>query len=187
MKYLQQGYTIILYSCFCYFVHARCTEPLLCLLCLFAYSPLCSCMLVVSAAPTLQYLHVVLGQCLFLVCPLHVYHFIKEPKTWKEAQRYCRENYTDLATVYDMNDTQRLSDSVNTGEAWIGLHNDVGQDNRVWHWSLPGVEVTKYFWADNQPNDKNGIENCVVIKNNKWYDTACSDKRAFICYDGENM
>ncbi|XP_030286087.1 macrophage mannose receptor 1-like [Sparus aurata] len=140
-------------------------------------------MLVVSAAPTLQYLHVVLGQCLFLVCPLHVYHFIKEPKTWKEAQRYCRENYTDLATVYDMNDTQRLSDSVNTGEAWIGLHNDVGQDNRVWHWSLPGVEVTKYFWADNQPNDKNGIENCVVIKNNKWYDTACSDKRAFICYD----
>uniref|UniRef100_A0A671XGM8 C-type lectin domain-containing protein n=1 Tax=Sparus aurata TaxID=8175 RepID=A0A671XGM8_SPAAU len=117
------------------------------------------------------------------VCPLHVYHFIKETKTWEEAQRYCREHYTDLATVYDMNDTQRLNDSVNTGEAWIGLHSNIRQENRVWHWSLPGVEVTKYFWAQQEPNDNDGTDNCVVIKNNEWHDHRCSHKRAFICYD----
>ncbi|XP_030286351.1 macrophage mannose receptor 1-like [Sparus aurata] len=126
---------------------------------------------------------VLMGQCLFLVCPLHVYHFIKETKTWEEAQRYCREHYTDLATVYDMNDTQRLNDSVNTGEAWIGLHSNIRQENRVWHWSLPGVEVTKYFWAQQEPNDNDGTDNCVVIKNNEWHDHRCSHKRAFICYD----
>ena len=142
-----------------------------------------------SAAPTLQYFHVVLGQCLFLVCPLHVYYFIKGPKTWKEAQSYCRENYTDLATVYDMNDTQRLNESVETDEAWIGLHNDGRQENRVWYWSLSGEEVTKYFWDDNQPNDKQqNPENCVMINNdNEWHDDKCSVKHAFICYDGENM
>uniref|UniRef100_A0A671XGT6 C-type lectin domain-containing protein n=1 Tax=Sparus aurata TaxID=8175 RepID=A0A671XGT6_SPAAU len=134
-----------------------------------------------------MYLHVVLGQCLFLVCPLHVYYFINRQKTWDEARRYCRENYTDLATVYDMNDIQRLSDSVHEDEAWIGLHNNGSQDNRVWRWSLPGVEVTRECWDNGQPNDQLGAaENCVMINNNnEWHDAKCSDVRPFICYDGE--
>ena len=145
-------------------------------------------MLVVSAAPTLQYLHAVLGQCLFLVWPLD-YYFIDERMTWKDAQSYCRKNYTDLATVYDMNDIQRLSEPVNTEEAWIGLHINESQENMVWHWSQPGVEVTECFWDNDQPNNQPiNTENCVMInKNNKWHDEKCSVSRAFICYDSEYM
>ncbi|XP_030286086.1 secretory phospholipase A2 receptor-like [Sparus aurata] len=110
-------------------------------------------------------------------------------KTWDEARRYCRENYTDLATVYDMNDIQRLSDSVHEDEAWIGLHNNGSQDNRVWRWSLPGVEVTRECWDNGQPNDQLGAaENCVMINNNnEWHDAKCSDVRPFICYDDKKQ
>ncbi|XP_030630840.1 uncharacterized protein LOC115812502 [Chanos chanos] len=65
------------------------------------------------------------------------YHFVNESKTWTEAQRYCRDNYTDLATVYNMEDMNRLIDAANgtyNGLAWIGLFESV-QDH-VWQWSL---------------------------------------------------
>uniref|UniRef100_A0A668UZ17 C-type lectin domain-containing protein n=1 Tax=Oreochromis aureus TaxID=47969 RepID=A0A668UZ17_OREAU len=82
----------------------------------------------------------ILGQCCFFTCRLYEYHFIAENKSWSEAQRYCREKYTDLAKVFDMTDMSRLRNSTqNQGEAWIGLNNNTG-GNRTWHWSLPGVE-----------------------------------------------
>uniref|UniRef100_A0A3Q4GDM0 C-type lectin domain-containing protein n=1 Tax=Neolamprologus brichardi TaxID=32507 RepID=A0A3Q4GDM0_NEOBR len=80
------------------------------------------------------------GQCCFFTCRLYEYHFIEENKSWYEAQRYCREKYTDLAKVFDMTDMSRLRNSAqNQGEAWIGLNNTGG--NRMWHWSLNHITV----------------------------------------------
>uniref|UniRef100_A0AAX7U726 C-type lectin domain-containing protein n=1 Tax=Astatotilapia calliptera TaxID=8154 RepID=A0AAX7U726_ASTCA len=128
------------------------------------------------------YLLILMGQCCFFTCCLYEYHFIAENKSWYEAQRYCREKYTDLAKVFDMTDMSRLRNSTqNQGEAWIGLNNTGG--NRTWHWSLPGVE---YIHNDSSWNlngrTEPGPGNC-VRKRDKLVDVSCDRTMWFICYD----
>ncbi|XP_049425181.1 C-type mannose receptor 2-like [Epinephelus fuscoguttatus] len=133
------------------------------------------------------FLLLLMGQCSFFMCHLHEYHFVEEKKNWTEAQQYCREHHTDLATVSDMTDMERLRDSAqNQDGAWIGLYSTAGEDNRMWHWSLPGVEFndTNTKWAPGEPDDIDFPANCVCIRNNLWWDSHCSrHKHAFICYD----
>uniref|UniRef100_A0A668UAJ6 C-type lectin domain-containing protein n=1 Tax=Oreochromis aureus TaxID=47969 RepID=A0A668UAJ6_OREAU len=111
---------------------------------------------------------------------------IKEQMSWDEARAYCRENYTDLAKVFDLTDMRRLQVSAQSQtEAWIGLYNITGGANRRWHWSLPGEEYTenKTCWGAGEPNDYGGIpENCVMIED-KWADYPCTDTSQFICYN----
>ncbi|XP_039897025.1 macrophage mannose receptor 1-like [Simochromis diagramma] len=136
------------------------------------------------------YLLILMGQCCLFTCRLYEYHFIKENKSWSEAQRYCREKYTDLAKVFDMTDMSRLRNSAqNQGEAWIGLNNNTG-GNRTWHWSLPGVE---YIHNDSSwnLNGRTGPEqpgNCGRKRydngDKKLADMSCAFTTWFICYDG---
>ncbi|XP_026209196.1 macrophage mannose receptor 1-like [Anabas testudineus] len=103
------------------------------------------------------FLFILMGQSFFFTCHLYVYHFIGENKTWDKAQKYCREKYTDLATVSNMTDMERLRKSTETlTEAWIGLHSYPGKDNRTWYWSLPGLEFNENQtrWDSGEPNDK---------------------------------
>ncbi|KAL7375657.1 hypothetical protein ABVT39_021523 [Epinephelus coioides] len=82
---------------------------------------------------------------------------------------------------------ERLHDSAqNQDGAWIGLYSTAGEDNRMWHWSLPGVEFndTNTKWLKDEPNNKESPENCVCIRNNSWLDFHCTRHMpAFICYD----
>ncbi|KAI4874923.1 hypothetical protein NFI96_009232, partial [Prochilodus magdalenae] len=55
-------------------------------------------------------------------------HFVTESKSWTEAQSYCIECYTDLATIDNMEEMNRLINTVNSsysGLAWIGLYDDL--------------------------------------------------------------
>ncbi|KAF3697761.1 Macrophage mannose receptor 1 [Channa argus] len=128
-----------------------------------------------------------MGQCSFFTCRHYDYHFIKENKTWDEAQKYCRENYTDLATVSNMTDMKRLINSIESqDEAWIGLHSYPGNGSRKWHWSLPGVEFneSETRWESGEPNDYNGhLENCALMTNKNWSDFPCTASFKFICYN----
>ncbi|KAF5897598.1 macrophage mannose receptor 1-like, partial [Clarias magur] len=65
----------------------------------------------------------------------HQYHFVNEYKNWTQAQRYCRVNYTDLATIDNMKEINSLLNAVNEsykGLAWIGLYDNLDD----WRWSL---------------------------------------------------
>ncbi|KAF3697762.1 C-type mannose receptor 2 [Channa argus] len=132
-----------------------------------------------------------MGQCSFFTCQLYDYRFIKENKTWDEAQKHCRKNYTDLATVSNMTDMKRVINSTESqDEAWIGLHSYPGNGSRKWHWSLPGVEFneSETRWESGEPNDYNGhLENCALMTNKNWSDFPCTASFKFICYNGTNQ
>ncbi|TRZ00577.1 hypothetical protein DNTS_004499 [Danionella cerebrum] len=115
-------------------------------------------------------------------CVQRQYHFINMKKTWTEAQSYCREQYSDLATAENMDDMNKLKDlmkSVNyvgVQYIWIGLQRTVQNE---WHWSL-GDPVLYVNWEQGQPD---GIDDCASMKEGKWHDLGCSDKKTFICYN----
>ncbi|XP_014329574.2 macrophage mannose receptor 1-like [Xiphophorus maculatus] len=131
-----------------------------------------------------------MAQCCFMDCQLYEFHYIKENKTWTEAQQYCREKHTDLATVTNMKDMERLI-NISAGskdQAWIGLYYPT-HGTRTWHWSLPGVEFDEREanWNPGEPTDKHGneiSENCGFLFNNfKWADGSCHHTELFLCYD----
>ncbi|XP_034001457.1 C-type mannose receptor 2-like [Trematomus bernacchii] len=141
----------------------------------------------------IQFVLILMGQCSFFTCDLYEYHFIQEGKTWDEAQSYCREHFTDLATVSDMRDVERLTNSSQTTGAWIGLRSINEGDIKVWHWSLPGEKYNPTEcdpecgpeWDTDEPNNA-GVDpqNCVMITHSKkWSDVFCCKKLKFICYN----
>ncbi|KAK6291844.1 hypothetical protein J4Q44_G00376290 [Coregonus suidteri] len=117
------------------------------------------------------------------------YFFVNDPKTWTEAQSYCREKYTDLATIDNMEDMNRFRQVVNgyNGNVWIGLYDDVNS----WRWSLEDSgfygdgEAVFRNWDSGQPDNQGSGQYCTVMRDNgRWNDERCSNKDIFICYDG---
>ncbi|XP_051959871.1 C-type mannose receptor 2-like isoform X2 [Xyrauchen texanus] len=117
------------------------------------------------------------------------YHFVSEYKTWAEAQRYCSENHTDLATIDNMDEMNRLINTVNgiyNDSAWIGLYDDVNS----WRWSLEDNDFYQEGERDfrnwyHEPNNAGGKEFCVSMdKDGNWFDVQCENMLTFICYDG---
>uniref|UniRef100_A0A673W745 C-type lectin domain-containing protein n=1 Tax=Salmo trutta TaxID=8032 RepID=A0A673W745_SALTR len=116
------------------------------------------------------------------------YHLIPISMNWTDAQSYCRAHYTDLATVDDMEDLNKLITSVGVYDwFWIGLK----KGNALkWHWSLADRRFyrkgeTKFRnWDTGMP--QNG--NCAFMSTaGLWNNTSCDDQHPFICYDGTNL
>ncbi|XP_032438336.1 macrophage mannose receptor 1-like [Xiphophorus hellerii] len=133
-----------------------------------------------------------MAQCCFIDCQLYQFHYINENKTWTEAQQYCREKHTDLATVTNMKDMKRLI-NISAGdqrEAWIGLISKP-EFTRTWFWSLSGekFDESEKNWNNNEPSDRGiqGSENCgIVYQNLTWLDQGCKWPEYFLCYDETN-
>uniref|UniRef100_A0AAZ3QB84 C-type lectin domain-containing protein n=1 Tax=Oncorhynchus tshawytscha TaxID=74940 RepID=A0AAZ3QB84_ONCTS len=116
--------------------------------------------------------------CTLSSCLTHEYHYVSNPKTWTEAQRYCREKYTDLATIENMEDMNRLINTVDigyNGSVWIGLEKG---DIMVWQWSL----ANRDYYGEEGTGFRNN-EHCVVMtEGGEWQDEDCNEKPPFICY-----
>lgn len=127
-------------------------------------------------------------------CSLHQYHLVNKNKTWYEAQKYCRQNYTDLATINNMDEMERLLNTVNgiyPGLAWIGLYDDLNS----WKWSLDDNSFYKKGerrfrkWYISKPRwNWNEDSLCVYISgyDGVWWGSSCSWTLPFICFDGEH-
>ncbi|XP_016532700.1 uncharacterized protein LOC103146052 [Poecilia formosa] len=108
------------------------------------------------------------------------YHYVSSPKTWAEAQRYCREAYADLATVDSPEENGRLLlELQGSGQfAWIGLYDNTtgwkwttGDDDFVDNNSFPP-------WEPNQPDNYGGKQSCIVMNwMGRWRDEICNTER----------
>ncbi|XP_066580076.1 C-type mannose receptor 2-like [Amia ocellicauda] len=129
------------------------------------------------------------GLCSLSSCLARQYVFVNKPLTWTEAQQYCREKHTDLASIDNAEELDRLlnaADSAYTGQAWIGLYYEMNS----WQWSLTesafyrGVQLEYHMWRLGEPNNHGGKENCGVTDiYGQWRDFVCGVQLAFICYE----
>ncbi|KAK7912730.1 hypothetical protein WMY93_012941 [Mugilogobius chulae] len=119
------------------------------------------------------------------------YHFISSPaKTWIEAQQYCRDHYTDLATVESQDDLNRTGLPTNAN-AWIGLEDFPSSWYKImasfpnsWRWSDTGNTATGSYnkWEINEPNNQNAAESCVYLHYGEWKDIPCTQTEYCLCY-----
>ncbi|ROL01497.1 C-type mannose receptor 2 [Anabarilius grahami] len=115
--------------------------------------------------------------------PLRQHHFVNQRKSWTEAQRYCREKYTDLVTINDTQDqndieqvTERGNPGDNTNRVWIGL-------KKTWIWSL---DDSKYQYRNWEPGQPQGDGDCAFMnQEGQWHDITCSTSMHFICYNAQ--
>uniref|UniRef100_A0A6Q2XXY3 C-type lectin domain-containing protein n=1 Tax=Esox lucius TaxID=8010 RepID=A0A6Q2XXY3_ESOLU len=143
------------------------------------------------------------GNCSSTTSLPYEYQFVDKNMTWTEAQSYCRNNYTDLATIDNTEDMYRLMKSVNggfTNGAWIGLKE--GERMGTWQWSDQS-NCSFRNWNIGQPDNQGGNQTCVVTWMNvtgpwddmkcnatgmsvtwRWDDRNCDEKRPFFCYHG---
>eukprot|EP00064_Thunnus_orientalis_P010555 superscaffoldBa00001443_g10581 len=122
------------------------------------------------------------------------YHYVDLEKSWTDAQTYCRERFTDLATIDNNNDNQRLLTLANKrgksdGSIWIGLYDDINS----WRWSMEDkefyVDRAAEFttWFQGQPNNKDANQYCVAFnKKMQLNDLSCNSSCSFVCYDANS-
>uniref|UniRef100_A0A3P9CCC5 C-type lectin domain-containing protein n=1 Tax=Maylandia zebra TaxID=106582 RepID=A0A3P9CCC5_9CICH len=93
-------------------------------------------------------------------------------RSWNDAQQYCREKYTDLATIESMDDISRLNSSFSYNWAWIGLQDDpeswkntLGNDTNSWRWAITGEtsKIDYHNWDSTQPDYYLAKETCVIM------------------------
>ncbi|KAI4830831.1 hypothetical protein KUCAC02_002437 [Chaenocephalus aceratus] len=116
------------------------------------------------------------------------YHFVNEAKNMSEAQIYCREKYTDLATVDSMEDVTLLNKIAGkyNQSAWIGLYVDWDS----WRWLLPDTT----FYKPGETEFRNWIsgnplheveKTCTLMSryDGYWYNEVCPRPIKAACVD----
>ncbi|KAK1153662.1 C-type mannose receptor 2-like [Acipenser oxyrinchus oxyrinchus] len=107
------------------------------------------------------------------------YTLIEELKTWTEAQQYCREHHTDLVNIKNTSENEEIVKKAQGKPFWIGLFNE------PWKWSHQGDNYTFHTWANGQPSNQGGNQNCVKMnKTGVWTDTGCDNQNSFLCCEG---
>ncbi|CAL8405295.1 unnamed protein product [Arctogadus glacialis] len=112
------------------------------------------------------------------------YIVVQNTMTWYEALQYCRSHYTDLASVPNAAENDKIL-ALNPADAWIGLH------RYPWsHWS-DGSSATFLNWGPGEPNSHGGpvAPRCVKmsVTSGSFFDEECGLLYNFACQRNLNQ
>ncbi|XP_073722734.1 macrophage mannose receptor 1-like [Misgurnus anguillicaudatus] len=138
---------------------------------------------------TLYFSVLLIALCSLSECIQRRYHHINMMMNWTEALRYCREKYTDLGTVNNINDMNQLMKSVDNSlllstyyvYVWIGLKRS-SKDSWMW---ADESDSTFTHWRSGEPNNGEP-ESCtvtIVNKQGEWNDVKCYESYTFVCHE----
>lgn len=128
------------------------------------------------------YLLFMSGFCL-IVLGLSEFHLVELSKSFEDAKTYCRDMYSDVATVHnftDMNELIALASYKSVQRAWIGL--EIG-NQQWWHWTWPGQMVDFLNWKEGNPLNNDEDACAAMSEDGEWFESPCGTKRSFVCHD----
>ncbi|XP_047657896.1 putative C-type lectin domain family 20 member A [Tachysurus fulvidraco] len=102
------------------------------------------------------------------------YIYISTTMSWLEAQTYCRQHHTDLASSRDATEDSVIKALI-SGWTWFGLFRD------SWKWK-DQTNFSTIRWMTGKPDNALKNENCGYINNGQAADALCSDIMPFFCY-----
>lgn len=101
--------------------------------------------------------------------------------SWPEAQVYCRQHHTDLATSNSVTDNSLLTELVKgQWSAWFGLFRD------TWKWSDQS-NASSIDWMLGSPNNLEGNNNCGMFTVGYIVDAPCFNPLPFFCHTSESF
>uniref|UniRef100_A0A3Q0SJK1 C-type lectin domain-containing protein n=1 Tax=Amphilophus citrinellus TaxID=61819 RepID=A0A3Q0SJK1_AMPCI len=105
------------------------------------------------------------------------FHLVDKNMSWSDAQKYCRENFLDLATVTNHGENQQVQEKAQKEMAWIGLHRDPNI-----YWS-DGSKHSFTNWASGM-NPFGGLSViCAALDGSgRWKMLSCEGPLPFVCY-----
>uniref|UniRef100_A0AAY4BVN1 C-type lectin domain-containing protein n=1 Tax=Denticeps clupeoides TaxID=299321 RepID=A0AAY4BVN1_9TELE len=116
--------------------------------------------------------------------PFYCYQYMRkmivvnENKTWDQALDYCRQNYTDLASVLtDREMIVAVRRSWGQDQVWIALRFVV----KYWLW-ISGDALEYEVWSGGQQQCPVEGYYCGALSDKAWINKNCSQKYGFICY-----
>uniref|UniRef100_A0A3P9I6V2 C-type lectin domain-containing protein n=1 Tax=Oryzias latipes TaxID=8090 RepID=A0A3P9I6V2_ORYLA len=132
----------------------------------------------------------ILSSCLII----RQYHIVNQPLNWTEAQTYCRQKYTDLATIENSEEMDQLINTTlsanSSNNFWIGLYNQI---NYRWSDGFNG-SFTGNSYNDKTSQDSSNVRGgqiCIVVywhsDHYHWSDSSCSSLFPFVCNNGKTF
>lgn len=113
------------------------------------------------------------------------YSDISKRLDWYEAESFCKKLNGHLASFTSINSTNTILTAYSIYSftpdisIWIGLNKIDSNEGYVWS---DGTPANYFSWDEGQPDDKNGVQNCVELRSNtKWRDAFCYASKDWFC------